>query len=685
MAGQGTDKGPTLMLCDCGRTMSPDANLLSRACGVRCSHVHTELCRSEIDRFTDALDAGGDVVVACGQEMPAFAELAADAGMGDRVRFVDIRDRAGWGRGGKNAQAKMAALVAEALLETPATPAVTLKSEGVALIYGPAEAAIEAAKMVAGRLAVTVMVSDGDDVVLPSVRDFPVVRGRIVAARGYLGKFTITADGFSGIEPSGQGAPAFASPADGMESQCDLIIDLSRGAPLFPAPDKRDGYLRADPRDPAVTMRVLLEASGLVGEFEKPIYISFDASLCAHSRSRQPGCSRCLDVCPTSAITPNGDVVAIDAQVCAGCGACASVCPSAAATYTFPDPARIYSRLEAVFSGWREAGGGTPRLLFHDAAGGEVISLSARFGRGLPGDVIPFAFNEVTQVGHETVLAALAMGAGEVVLLLDPKKAEEAAALVDQVRLANMLCAGIGVSGERARMVESRDPDALEAAFDGEIPSDIAVEPIRPIGQRRSVTRLALGALATASGFDGETIALDAGLFPAGPPYGRIEVDTGACTLCLACVSACPAGALLDSPDRPQLRFHEDACLQCGICRATCPEDAITLEPRYHLGADAGRGVVLHEEEPFACIECGKLFGVRSTVERIAEQLAGKHWMFADDNRARLIRMCDGCRIRAQYHEENSPFRAGARPRVRTADDPGEPAKQNGKDKDGTA
>ncbi|GIR94339.1 MAG: hypothetical protein CM15mP95_3590 [Alphaproteobacteria bacterium] len=59
---------------------------------------------------------------------------------------------------------------------------------------------------------------------------------------------------------------------------------------------------------------------------------------------------------------------------------------------------------------------------------------------------------------------------------------------------------------------------------------------------------------------------------PDGAPYGRVNIDTDNCTICLSCVGACPAGALQDNPDAPQLLFREDACLQCGICAATCPE-----------------------------------------------------------------------------------------------------------------
>jgi ferredoxin len=61
-----------------------------------------------------------------------------------------------------------------------------------------------------------------------------------------------------------------------------------------------------------------------------------------------------------------------------------------------------------------------------------------------------------------------------------------------------------------------------------------------------------------------------------GAPFGAIELNVEGCTLCLACVSACPTGALSDNPERPMLRFTEDACVQCGLCKATCPEKVIT-------------------------------------------------------------------------------------------------------------
>ncbi|MEL7081769.1 MAG: 4Fe-4S binding protein, partial [Pseudomonadota bacterium] len=131
----------------------------------------------------------------------------------------------------------------------------------------------------------------------------------------------------------------------------------------------------------------------------------------------------------------------------------------------------------------------------------------------------------------------------------------------------------------------------------------------------------------------------------------------------------CPSGALGDNPDMPQLRFQEDACLQCSLCASVCPEDAITLKPQMDLSKAALSQKVVHEEEPYPCIECGKLFGVKSTIERIVDQLAGKHPMFASSDAGRMIRMCDDCRVNAQFHAENQPFAQGERPKVRTTDD----------------
>jgi ferredoxin len=372
--------------------------------------------------------------------------------------------------------------------------------------------------------------------------------------------------------------------------------------------------------------------------------------LCAHSRAEQTGCTRCLDLCPTGAITPAGEHVTVDPMVCAGCGACSAVCPSGAISYDAPPVDLIMSRVQTLARAYLAAGGEVPRLLVHDAHGAEMIRLAARHDRGLPADVIPLELPVIGTFGHAESLAALAAGFADVTLLAGPRT--DLPPLEAQVALA---CA---LGGDRVSILDTSDPDQLsDTLFDGEAPARIE-KPVRPMGTRRQITRQAARALHPGT----EQLPL-----PEDAPYGAVLVDKDACTLCLSCVSLCPSGALGDNPDLPQLRFQEDACLQCGLCANICPEDAITLEPRLDLTDAALSQRILNEEEPFPCIECGTPFGVKSTIERITTKLSG-HAMFSGD-KLRMVQMCDDCRINAQYHSQDNPFSGGERPRVRTTDD----------------
>lgn len=643
-----------LLLCDCLGSQNIDAEAIEKSTGFPCSKVHSELCRKEAAITAAALQAG-PAIIACGQERQAFEELAAELETGDPV-CVDIRDRAGWTQDTATTTPKMAALIAEAMLPLPGEKVVDVTSAGTCLIVGEPEAALEAAADLCDVLSVTVLLTPEAEPPLMDDRRYDIVRGRIRSATGSLGQFKLSFDALQERVPGGRGAPAWTEPRDGGRTECDILLDLRRDPPLFPAPEKREGYLTADPGNARATARAVLEASQLVGTFEKPIHIRLDTQLCAHSRAQKTGCTRCLDLCPTGAISPDGDHVAVDTMICAGCGSCSAACPSGAISYDAPPVAHTFQRLQTLASTWRKHSESAPRLLVHGPAhGAELIRLSARYGRGLPADVIPMEMTGLAGFGHAEALGAIGCGFAEVCLLVSPETESEG--LPFQVELANAIAGDV-----RVRLIEPTDPDQLEEALYRPLETAAATaQPILPIGSRRQITRLAAKAL---SPEDGASLPL-----PAGAPYGSVTLDQEACTLCLSCVSLCPSGALKENPDSPQLRFQEDACLQCGICTTICPEKALDLDPRLNLSDEALRPRVLKEEEPFECIECGKPFGVRSTVMRLTEKLAGKHSMFQDNRAVNLIQMCDDCRVNAVYHSENNPFAMGERPKVRTTDD----------------
>lgn len=650
-----------LLLCSCGNTQPLDRDGIASATGFACSRVHSALCTRETASLAEALSAGDvSVTVACEQEADTFAALADELGVAPPAT-VDIRDRAGWSDEGAKATPKIAALLAAARLPVTPTKTIDVASEGLCLLIGASDVVLPLADQLAGTLSLTCLLSDVPELLPAPVRRYDILLGRLRTATGAFGGFEITVDGLREALPVGRGPLSFSDARDGGTSECDIILDLSGSAPLFPAHEKRDGYLRADPRDPVAVQKAAFAAAQLVGTFEKTLHIAVDESLCAHSRASKTGCTRCLDVCPTGAITPAGDVVAIDPNICAGCGACSAVCPSGAASYDDPPVTDTFATIRTLASAFLAAGGTAPRLLVHDAVHGrEMIALAARLGRGLPATVIPMELGALSAFGHAEMLVALASGFASVEILLAPKSDRDT--IGAQADLANTITAGVGLGDARVSLLDVPDPDAMSDALYATRPEALIVDPILPLGRRRDAARLAARALS--GGKEIPAIAL-----PQGAPYGAVVVDDAACTLCLACAGLCPSGALGDNPDQPQLLFREDACLQCGLCANVCPEDAIALEPRLDLSDAALRQTVLKEEEPFACIECGKLFGVKSTIERIVARLEGQHSMFTHSDNARLIRMCDDCRVRAQYHGESAPFRMGERPRVRTTDD----------------
>ena len=674
-------KDRTLKLCSCNKTIALDAQALASALKTGTPlPIHTELCRKEAGQFQAALGEES-LLVGCTQEAPLFGELAEAAGSKAELRFVNIREMAGWSAEGRQATPKIAALLAAAALPEPEpVPNVEYKSGGQVLIIGPSIAALEWAGRLAGVLTPNVLITSGMGGELPAERSFPVWSGKPLRVSGWLGAFEVewlqenpidldvctrcnkcidvcpeNAIDFSYQIDLGKckahrqcvaacgeiGAVDFSRAERARKESFDLVLDLSK-EPLLRMPDLPQGYF-APGTDPLAQALAAAKLAQLVGEFEKPRFFAYREKICAHARSGIEGCNRCLEVCSTGAIRADGDHVKVEPHLCAGCGGCASVCPSGAMTYAYPRVPDIGMRLKALLSTYREAGGADACLVFHDTESGRsqvqaVGRKAVRGGKGLPARAIPFEVFHVASIGLDTLLGAICYGASQVVVVSTKESEHYAAALREQMALGEVILNALGFEGSHFFLF---DGNALEKELWALKPamgvSKTATFNLSP--EKRTTLDFELDHLAVNAPRKIEEIKL-----PAGAPFGALAVNKQTCTLCKACIGACPEGALLDAADAPRLRFIERNCVQCGLCAETCPEDAIELVPRLLFGPQAKQAVTLNEAEPFHCVRCGKPFGTRRMVDSMLGKLGG-HSMFAGDGALRRLQMCGDCRV----------------------------------------
>ena len=685
------------LVCDCNRSMPLDPKELGLP-------IHTALCRQEVGQFLNALNESEPIVVACTQERALFSELAtqAEKPLVAPLKFVNIREMAGWSKNATEAHPKIKALLSVTDLPEPdPVPIVDYHSDGRILIIGPGEQALYWAEQLGQSLEVNVLSTEPSP--LPTGRSYPVFTGKMTSLEGYLGRFIAKWELNNPIDPemctrcgacvavcpenaidlsfqidldkckshracvtacAGIGAINFDRVERSREGEFDLILDLQTN-PSIQISQKPQGYF-APGSDRFKQSMAASQLLGMVGEFEKPKYFVYTEKICAHGRNGKVGCSACIDVCSTQAIQSvfkdGQGKVEVNPNLCMGCGACATVCPSGAMRYNFPSVAYQGRQIKALAQtylstiGSSKPGQNAPTVLIHSQqAGTTLLENVGRAARtkpkevvGLPGFVIPFAVEHIASTGIDLWFGAMSYGFGEVVLLLSgDEDPGYRSALTEQADLANSITQALGY-GLRVRCMmasSSSDVDTVNRVM-MELLTRKAQKLMAPPAsfalatQKRETLEMSLEHLLQ---FAPQALPAEGLPLPAHSPLGAILVNKDACTLCMSCVGACPEGALLDNPDEPQLSFIEKQCVQCGLCEQTCPEQAIALSPRLSSIEQRKQKVLLNKTEPFHCISCGKAFGTLKMVELMLGRI-GTHHAFSGDALDRL-KMCSDCRV----------------------------------------
>lgn len=685
----------TTLICDCNQTQPLDPKALGQSLSESLT-LHTALCRREAGVFMQAVQGTDDVVVACTQEQRLFGELAVEAQAKTSViKFVNIRETGGWSSDAKNASPKIAALLAAAHLPEPEpVPTVTFKSAGRLLILGRMDEAEQAAALLADTLNVTIFTQGAGEAGGAQSRTYPVLGGQVVRVDGWLGAFKLTWQNNNPVNLDlctrcnacvavcpeqaigldyqidlskcsshrdcvtacgAVGAINFQREVQEETAEFDLILDL-REQTAFNRHALPQGYFRG------ASASNLLRLRELVGEFEKPKFFDYKQKLCAHSRNEKVGCNACVDICSAEAVSSDKSrqQIKVNPSLCVGCGACTTVCPTGALTYAYPRANEQGVKLKTLLSTYQKAGGKDAVILLHSQEAGQALvnelgrAAQLKVAQGLPAHVIPVSLWHTASLGLDVWLTALAYGAAQVLVLNTAEEAPQyAEGLQAQMHQAQAMLEGLGYAKpghmpvQLLHATQAMELDAeLQRMTTGKqrLNSTVPAATFAVMAEKRSTLSMVIDHLlehapVLKAGAAPEALALPKD----GSPFGTVEVNKDRCTLCMSCVSACPANALQDNQQAPQLRFFEKNCVQCGLCVSTCPEKALNLVPRLLLTPQRKEVRVLNETQPYGCVRCGKPFGTLKGIEAMIGKLSGNA-MFQGVALERL-KMCGDCRV----------------------------------------
>lgn len=299
-------------------------------------------------------------------------------------------------------------------------------------------------------------------------------------------------------------------------------------------------------------------------------------------------CSLCLSECPYLAL--RGKPPEALGEKCIGCGVCASFCPSGLIYQPAAPPSAVR----------------------------RVIDRAAE--RGLP---------SITVVCPRSRRAAYESQAGRSLLLELPCIASFRALefLYARLRGIDVVFLCVDKSCDKRPAVEKY------LGLIGELKSIIA-EPC----ERPGLKKLILPALLSSFKLRQDAVRLHLlQLF-------EIEVDPEKCSLCGACASACPTGAMTYTEDTKgaRLQLAPSLCVGCSACTKVCPEKAVSQKRVSDAGPLLSFEPKLLVTSGMAhCKVCGKPVAPQAKIRILEKRLREKQ---ASKEVIEKLYLCDECK-----------------------------------------
>lgn len=451
-----------------------------------------------------------------------------------------------------------------------------------------------------------------------------VTYGNLTAINGYLGSFEISTQINSKNKTLMAGDKYF-----------DIVLDLIGEVSTAIVPPF--GYYALD--ENTDNTEIFTEINQLIGILDKPKFFNLDPSLCVHNRNKTELCQRCIDACPADAISSNGDHVGADPNLCHGCGGCSSACPTGAISYAYPSIDDQAKKMHALMSAYLKAKGVSANILFHST--NKPMSLPHTMG-----NVLPIALEEIGCLGLESFLYAFCLGAKSVIVYCTKEPEQTLQVLHKQANLTHKILSSLGYdSGTNfVQLVDQISQISQTSNKISYLSNTIGMIDLYNKRMRIFAMIDFLYQHPNKNSLSQCDFALEDDAY-----FGEVLIDKELCTLCMACVSVCPPKALSSGDiNTPIINFQESLCVQCGLCVKSCPESAMQLNTRLIFDNKQRSGKQkLNQDEPFKCVDCGKVFGSSQVVKKMMEKLKD-HSMFAD-KKLNNLEKCEDCRVKALF------------------------------------
>ena len=368
--------------------------------------------------------------------------------------------------------------------------------------------------------------------------------------------------------------------------------------------------------DNADILEETLEKS--LGKYEYGDIISYDPTLCQYHHRREKHCTKCANVCPTFGVGANDSLMELvfSSIDCIACGACVGVCPTNCLDYEFLPKEGLDEIIELYEN----------KSIF--LCKKEDYDGLIKENRKLSDAMIPLILPSVKFLNENDFLNLLQTSGNDLVVF--SKEPLDSLSFINNITQNRY-------EKHAIKMISSFDE--LQ---------DIAINPFEKYLYKNRYNKSHRESFRERLRFlvkDGEYgFANSVGSIL----YGNMKIDANKCTMCMSCVGACNVNAIFAREDDFSLRYNASLCTTCGYCVDSCPENVLELDRTgISLNENYFNSKEMAKDEPFRCIECGKVFATKRSVDKIVGMLSVA---FANDkDKLKTLQCCPDCKVRVMF------------------------------------